>query len=138
MRRSLIALFFAFVTLIPGALAQRTGYYPSNGPDEAQQVSLIQLIANPQAYDHKLVRVIGYLDLQFEGNAIYFHSGDFEHAIYENSIWINLPKDISPTQIKSVNDHYVICTARFIANRHGHMGMFSGEFDDVRRLEVWR
>ena len=55
---------------------------------------MIQLIANPQAYDHKLVRVIGYLDLQFEGNAIYFHSGDFEHAIYENSIWINLPKDI--------------------------------------------
>lgn len=138
MRQFAIGFLCLVLFSTTAAPAQRSGYYPSSGPDNAEQVSLIQLIANPQAYDHKVVRIIGYLHLEFEGNAVYLHRDDFEHAIYENSLWINPPKDISPTQIKAVNDHYVICTARFVANRHGHMGMFGGELEDVRRLEVWR
>ena len=138
MRLFAIALVCIVLMSAPKVPAQQAGYYPSGGADEAPQVSLIKLIANPQAYNHKIVRLIGYLHLEFEGNAIYLHQDDFEHGIYENSIWINLPKDISQVQIKAVNDHYVICTARFIASQHGHMGMFSGELEDVRRLETWR
>jgi hypothetical protein len=34
--------------------SQMVGYYPKGGPDiAAEEVSLIQLIANPQAYDNK-------------------------------------------------------------------------------------
>jgi len=114
------------------------GYYPKGGADDGvEDVSLIQLIANPQTYDQKRVRVIGYIRLEFEGNAIYFHREDFEIGMANNAIWIDLPKDMTPKQIKIVNNQYVICTARFIAGRHGHMGLFSGEFDEVTRLEVW-
>jgi hypothetical protein len=136
-RFAIVLLCISLVTL-SRARAQQAGYYPGGGADMAPQVSLIKLIANPQAFDGKVVRVVGYLHVEFEGNAIYLHRDDFEHAIYENSIWIHLPKDIPQAQIKTVNDRYVICTARFIASRHGHMGMFSGELEDVRRLEPWR
>jgi len=39
-------------------------------PIQAQQptdVTLIQLIANPEKFDGKLIRVIGFLRLEFEG-----------------------------------------------------------------------
>jgi hypothetical protein len=132
-----VLLFLTLAVAVRTASSQARGYYPKGGPDDAPQVSLIQLIANPQAYDKKVVRIIGYLHLEFEGDAVYFHQDDFEHGMYENSIWIKLPNDISPTQIKAVNDKYVICTARFAASNHGHMGMFAGELGDVTRLEVW-
>jgi hypothetical protein len=134
----LLALVASLTVFGRSASAQMVGYYPKGGPDiSADEVSLIQLIANPERYDNKIVRVIGYLNLEFEGNAIYLHRDDFLVGISKNAIWINLPRDLKPAEVKAVNDHYVICTARFIAGRHGHMGMFSGELDDVTRLQVW-
>jgi hypothetical protein len=135
-----ILLVLAVLFLFSGqtALSQATGYYPKGGPDNGpEDVSVIQLIANPEAYDQKLVRITGYLHLEFEGDVIYLHREDFDNALTKNGIWINLPKDITSGQIKAVNDHYVICTGRFVAGRHGHMGMNSGEMDDVTRIETW-
>ncbi len=139
MRWSALALTFAMLIVPMRATSpQMAGYYPKGGPDNGpEEVSLIQLIANPDRYDKKTVRFIAYLHLEFEGDAVYLHRDDFVHAISKNAIWIDLPKDIKPDEIKDVNDHYVICTAQFVAGRHGHMGMFAGELDNVTRLEVW-
>jgi hypothetical protein len=137
--RFLLALLLA-AFYIPAiqVSSQNAGYYPKGGADDGpQDVSLIQLIANPQLYHMKRVRVIGFLHLEFEGNAIYLHREDLEYGITQNAIWINLPKDITTNQMKAVNGGYVICTAQFVANRHGHMGLFSGEFEGVTRLQMW-
>jgi hypothetical protein len=56
---------------------------------EPADVSLIQLIGNPDKYDGKSVRVIGFLRLEFEGDALYLHQEDFEHALTKNAIWVN-------------------------------------------------
>ena len=114
------------------------GYYPKGGPDEnVEDVSLIRLIANPQAYDNKRVRITGFLDLQFEGNAVYLHREDFDHGLTKDALWIDVPTNINQSQIKAINDHYVICTGKFVASMHGHMGMFSGEMTDITRLQPW-
>lgn len=42
---------------------------------EPLHVSLIQLIANPEKYDGKQVAVVGFLRLEFEGNALYLFAG---------------------------------------------------------------
>jgi hypothetical protein len=118
--------------------AQIAGYYPKGGPDiQADDVSLIQLIANPEAYDKKMVRITGFLHLEFEGNAIYFHNEDFRYGLTKNALWIDIPKDMTREQIKIVNDQYFICTGRFVASMHGHVGLNSGEIADVTRLEIW-
>lgn len=118
--------------------SQMVGYYPKGGPDTVDEdVSLIQLIANPEAYDGKTVRIIGFLHLEFEGNVIYLHNEDFRYGLTKNGLWIEIPKDMTKEQMKAVNDQYVICTARFVAKMHGHMGMNSGEVANVTRLEVW-
>jgi hypothetical protein len=109
---------------------------PDQG-DDAPQVSIVQLIANPAQFDHKKVRIIGYLHLEFEGDAIYLHKEDMSTHIYENSVWINTPRDMTAEQRAALNNHYVLCTATFTSQRRGHMGMFAGELSDIVRLEVW-
>ncbi|MGB7987584.1 MAG: hypothetical protein WCF54_20650 [Terracidiphilus sp.] len=136
-----ILLCVASVLLLISGLpsfAQMAGYYPKGGPDDGvEEVSMIQLIANPQAYDNKRVRIIGYLHLEFEGDAIYLHREDFDYAIDKNALWVNIPKDMTKEQMKAVNNFYVICTGTFRAGMHGHMGMNSGEMDNITRLEPW-
>jgi hypothetical protein len=139
MRRSMM---LAFALLATGPIShgnsQTAGYYPKGGADiAADEVSLIQLIANPQAYDGKTVRIIGFLHLEFEGNVIYLHNEDFRYGLGKNGLWIEIPRDMTKEQMKAVNDQYVICTARFVAKMHGHMGINSGEVANVTRLEVW-
>jgi hypothetical protein len=103
----------------------------------AQDLSIIELIANPLKYDGKRVQVIGFLRLEFEGNAIYLHQEDFEHAISRNAIWIDRPTDLSEKQTAGINNKYVICQGMFRAGEHGHMGMFSGSLTHITRLESW-
>jgi hypothetical protein len=139
MKRIFIFSLCVFL-FIPGltAVPQMAGYYPKGGPDDGvEDVSMIQLIANPQAYDNKRVRITGYLRLEFEGNSIYLHREDFDYALTKNALWIDVPKDMTNNQMRIVNNQYVICTARFRAGLHGHMGMNSGTVDEVTRLEVW-
>ena len=122
-------------------LAQQTnrGYFVPGPIEEARvpYVSIVQLIANPQLYEGKRIRIIGYLHLEFEGDAIYLHREDFEQAIPIDAIWIITPKALTNEQREAVNDKYVLCTGVFTAKRRGHMGMFSGEISDINRISPW-
>ncbi|WP_445232557.1 hypothetical protein [Duganella rhizosphaerae] len=57
---------------------------------ELSDVSMIQLIANPQQYDGQPIRLIAFLNLEFEGNALYLHREDFDRSIVSNAVWISL------------------------------------------------
>ena len=132
-------LWFGLSLFLSSAAGQRSGgYFPKPGPDDtAQDVSLIQLIAQPEKFQGKQVRFIGFLRIEFEGNAIYLHREDFDHMIADNAVWVNIPKDMTKRQQDEVNMRYVICVGVFRADTHGHMGMFAGEITNVRRLEFW-
>ncbi|HEY7640446.1 MAG TPA: hypothetical protein VH814_12025 [Steroidobacteraceae bacterium] len=98
-------------------------------------VSMIQLIATPEKYQGKRVRMMAFLRIEFEGNAIYLHKEDYEQAIYSNGLWIDLPKAISND--KALTDRYVLVEGVFDGTRHGHLGLWSGTITDVTTLEPW-
>ncbi len=112
------------------------GQLPSH-LDKANQnaisVSLMTLIANPERYVGKMVRVIGFVQLEFEGNAIYLHEEDFRRAITDNALWLDVPQGFHGYEAGS----YAIVEGTFTTKSHGHMGMFSGEIANVTRLEPW-
>jgi hypothetical protein len=41
-------------------------------------------------FDGKLVRVIGFLRLEFEGNVLYLHREDYIHSILGNGVWVDV------------------------------------------------
>lgn len=106
-------------------------------PVEPIDVSLIQLIANPNEYHGKLVRVIGYCRLAFEGDALYLHREDFEHGITKNAAWIDIGSKIS-TNPRELNGRYVLVEGVFNANDKGHLGLYSGCLKEIKRIEPWR
>src|SRR5215469_766291 len=79
-------------------------------PIQAQEptgVTLVRLIANPEKFDGKLIRVIGFLRLEFEGDVLYLHREDYENAILGDGIWV----DVTPAIRKesaTLNMNYVL------------------------------
>lgn len=65
------------------------------------QVRLDSLIANPKKYDRKVIQVSGYLNLEFEGTAIYLTSEDYDNRNYKKAIVVNLPSVKRKDNIKT-------------------------------------
>src|SRR5262249_56553340 len=103
---------------------------------EPQDVSLVQLIANGPQWRGKVVRVIGFCRLEFEGNALYLHQEDFERGISKNAVWLRVGWPV-PEKYRPLSDEYVLVEAVFDAEDHGHLGRVSGPLTDIRRLERW-
>ncbi len=101
-------------------------------------ISIIKLISTPEKYDGKQVQVIGYLNLEFEGNAIYLHKEDYSKGISQNGFWVNLSKEIAEKKkLEDYNKKYVIIVGTFDMNARGHMGMFGGTIKNITRLDLW-
>ena len=105
---------------------------------QPQDVSLAALIANPVAFDGKRLRVIGYVNLEFEDDALYPGKEDFDAAILNNAIWIDTPAWLDSAAKRRLSRGYAVVEGTFSAGEHGHMGIFRGTLTDVRRLERWR
>jgi hypothetical protein len=102
-------------------------------------VSIINLIATPEKYHGKKIQIIGYLHLEFEGDAIYLHKEDYVNGICDNGLWVNISKSVtSKKHLKDYSDNYVIILGTFNKDSHGHMGLFNGTMDDIIRLDFWR
>jgi hypothetical protein len=108
-------------------------------PIQAQEptdVTLVQLIANPEKFDGRLIRVIGFLRLEFEGNVLYLHREDYENAILGDGIWVDATPAIRK-QSTELNMNYVLLEGVFSSGDRGHMGMWSGTIKQIRRAELW-
>jgi hypothetical protein len=103
---------------------------------ELRDVSMIQLIANPQQYDGTPIRLIAFLNLEFEGNALYLHREDFDKSLPSNAIWISLT-DQQARGSKKLSGGYVLVEGIFSARDRGHFGMFSGSLQQINRLQSW-
>lgn len=106
----------------------------SNSESEPLLVSLVQLIADPGRFDGKVVRCIGFCRIQFEGDAIYLHEDDFKHFITRNGLWLDIPKDHKLNRT-ALDQRYVLVEAQFSSIEHGHMDLFSGSLQKIRRIE---
>ena len=79
----------------------------------------------------------GFLSFEFEGNAIYLSSSDWEHGIVANSLFIEPPAGFesdTASARKGVNRRYVLLEGTFNAHRRGHLGVASGGIEHITRL----
>jgi hypothetical protein len=107
---------------------------------EPREVSLIELIANPDAYNGDDVQVYGYVHLDkpplFEetSDAIYLHKEDSVNFIGKNGLFLSVPTE-DPKR-SSIKDGYKILEGRFSKDK-GHMGMWSGSITQIGRMDPW-
>jgi hypothetical protein len=107
--------------------------------NEYVDVSLVSLIANPEKYDKQHVRVIGYLNLEFEGSGLYLHKEDYDRSIEKNGLWVEMSRDsMFLPDVKQCKLNYVLIEATFDSDNTGHKGMWGGSLTDIKRMELWK
>ncbi|MBI1921699.1 MAG: hypothetical protein HYS23_11550 [Geobacter sp.] len=108
--------------------------------DKIEDVSLINLIATPERYHGRRVRVIGVANFEFEGNALYLSKADV-NLVTKNAVWLSPDtatlKVTEPTLAHDFNGQYVLVEGLFNMNNHGHLGMASGAITNINRIMSW-
>jgi hypothetical protein len=104
--------------------------------DQPLDVSMIQLLANPEKFDGKHIRIIGFLRIEFEGNALYFHREDYQIGLLKNAIWVDVTPEMEK-QSSKLNMQYVLLEGIFSASEKGHMDAFSGSIGHINRAMPW-
>jgi len=108
------------------------------GPEESSSpVSIVNLLANPNAYHGKRVTVIGCVRLDFEGTVLYLHRDDYEHLIPSNAVWLSFGANWPTAAQCSLEGRYVIVEGRFDATHHGHFRIYPAALTEISRLEPW-
>ena len=97
-------------------------------------VSLVALIARPDDYDGKPVLVEGFVDLRFEGNAMFLSRDDWRHLITRNAIWIDPPDSL--LRAGNWTPRFMLVEGTFDAGNQGHLNLFSGAITNVTRIET--
>lgn len=108
---------------------------PARAADDSMpiDVSMIQLIANPEKFDGRKVMVTGFMNLEFEGDALYLHRDDFVYGQMKNGLGLTL----SERQAKAArrwSRHYVRVEGVFNAREAGHFGMYAASIGQVTRI----
>lgn len=98
---------------------------------------MVQLIAEPEQFHGKRIAVVGFLNIEFEGNALYLHREDFRNRIGDNAIGVNVtPNWLPKTQCR--NQGYVRLVGIFNAKNTGHMGGHSaGSIEEIELCRQW-
>lgn len=124
------------ITLLLFLLPYITGFGEVNR--NTIDVSLINLIATPDKYDGKVIRVIGVSNIEFEGTAIFLSKEDFLNMVTKNALWMSFNEkaiDQSGKELSKYNGKYVLVEGVFRKNHHGHMGLFSGTIENITRFD---
>jgi hypothetical protein len=98
-------------------------------------VSLIQIIANPRAFDQKRVAVKGYVVLEFEHQALYLSEADAKYVITSNGLWLDVNDAIYANRAR-FNRRYVLVEGTFNARLRGHLSLFTGRIENIGRFEL--
>jgi hypothetical protein len=99
---------------------------------------MIRLIATPEQFNGRRVRVIGFAGIGFESSALYLHEEDFRRKITENALALEIDeRSAKGLDLKAADLKYVIVEATFSSTATGHMGSNAGGLENVTRLEVW-
>jgi hypothetical protein len=103
---------------------------------EPLPVSILQLLANPQQYDRKLVCVVGFLTLG-EYPLLYLHHEDAYQGLPSNAISIRLTERMRWHRQK-LHNKYVVVVGTFRAGRAGSPVYFmAGGVKRIKRCSVW-
>lgn len=103
----------------------------------ALEVTMVQLLATPEKYNGKLVRVLGVGNLEFEGNYISLSKEDQKYNT-GNALWIELGKRaLAYDEARKYNGKYVLVEGIFDKNDLGHLNMFRGSIKDISRYQLW-
>lgn len=102
---------------------------------EPVDVGMVALLSAPQKYEGRFIRVIGFVSIEFEGEAIYLHEEDYRHGLIKNSLSLRLSES-QRKQFKGLSPKYMLIEGVIYANGPEQTES-SGAIGNITRFEVW-
>ncbi len=102
--------------------------------NEPTSISIIELISNPEKHHGKFIRILGYVELEFEGTAIYLSKEGANKNLNKNGLWLTL--SYFP-DYKDLDGKLCLIEGIFNSKHKGHFGLWSGSVEDITRFELW-
>jgi hypothetical protein len=130
----LVAVSILFCGLERG-LAQEQTRRSSDG-SRTTSVDMVALIAAPERYEGKIIRTVGFMSIEFEGDALYLHEEDYRYGLTKNSFALRLSES-QRKQFKDLSLRYVLIEGTVFANGLEKTGKWSGAIGNIIRLEAW-
>jgi len=128
---------FARRSFCAGLLLLNLGLAGLVRAEEVPVVPMSELIADPQRFDGQRVRVVGFLRLQFDRNALYMGRDDYNNAVAEHALRL----DLKNSQLRSsskLNNGHVTVEGVFGPADKMHGGPWAGALKEVSSLRMWR
>ncbi len=96
-------------------------------------VSIKELISNSEKYHGKVVRITGYVQLEFEGTAIYSSKEDAKKNLTKNGLWLSVGgKSVRCFDCKN---KFCLIEGTFNRENKGHFNGWSGAIENITRFE---
>lgn len=110
------------------------------GQDRTPTASIIELIANPERFDNKLVTVQGFLRIGLEKHhsteaVLYLHQEDARNLLGSNMVLV-IPSEQMLRDQEKIDRMYVVLAGVFHAV-HAANGSYSAVLKDVRSCTAW-
>jgi hypothetical protein len=117
--------------------------YALNEPSDWETISLIKLLAAPEKYEGRKLVVSGYIVDRFECVAIYPTQEFATHDLYLSGVWLDFDKknlevwaDGKTLKYHSLDNKYASVAGIYTQKLRGHMGLFCGTLQNVRRVQL--
>ena len=121
--------------LLPLLMFAANAMAQNEGSPYGERVSIAALIADPEKHDGKRVQLVGFLNIEFEGHALYFDQNSFEHLIFKNGLWLALTEQ-EIKKYQTLSGKYVVITGTFDATDQGHRGNWSGSLKQLTEIQT--
>jgi hypothetical protein len=108
-------------------------------PEKRAFVSLVDLIAQKDAFHNRAVAASGFLVLEDEYCGLFLSREDARYGITKNGVWVGFSSNLlASMDVRSFGEQYVFVSGTFDKQEQGHMGAWSGKIgniDTIRRLK---
>jgi len=124
----------ALIMLLPVGSGRSS--HASSGRPKPVDVGMVALLAEPQRYDGKFIRTIGFACVEFEGDALYLHVEDYRYQNDGNALALRVA-EAQRKQFKSLSLKHVIVEGTMYANGP-ETPEYGGAIGNITRFDNWR
>lgn len=100
-------------------------------------ISLISAIAMPDTYNMNKIGVVGFLNIEFEGTAVFVSENDYIYGISKNALAVQLP-EISEKLRDQFSKKYVFIVGRLTTAYERRGPLYAAALVDITYLGVYR
>lgn len=111
---------------------------------EAEAVSIVRLLADPDAWQGRVVDLQGFVRFEGAQGAIFLHDVDEEFGLSHNALLLDMndPVSLDPEWVhrdmfQDGEGRYAFVRGTFDAQRAGHYGEFAGTLRQVEQMRAW-